>query len=166
MTAFSERLLQAARYAGIPDTQAGIAKALGLKRQTVNHWFTSGEPTAENLLEIAAKWAVSAEWLRSGEGDMLPPPSNELPPDERAFLRDYRSATPQTRQLLRTMARAARKSVIFLAATIPPLLSPSNAEAGNVLHYLACVLCKILRLRRAHQDFLTAGLHAPLELRT
>lgn len=131
MTAFSERLLRAARYAGIPDTQAGIAKALGLKRQTVNHWFTSGEPTAENLLEIAAKLVVSAEWLRSGEGDMLPPPSSELPADERELLRSYRSATPQTRQILRTMAKAARKSVLFMVATIPPLLSPySDAEAG------------------------------------
>jgi transcriptional regulator with XRE-family HTH domain len=134
MTPFSERLLQAARYAGVPATQAGIAKTLGLKRQTVNHWFTSGEPTAENLLEIASRWSVSAEWLRSGVGEMLPAPSGELPADERDLLRSYRSATPQTRQLLRSMARAARKSVFFLAATIPPLLSPSNAEAGAVLH--------------------------------
>lgn len=129
MTAFSERLLRAARYAGIPDTQAGIAKALGLKRQTVNHWFMRGEPTAENLLEIAAKWGVRAEWLRSGDGDMMPPPSNELPDHERDLLRSYRSATPQTRQLLRKMAKAATKSVLFMVATIPPLLSPSNAEA-------------------------------------
>lgn len=169
MTAFSERLLQAARYAGIPDTQAGIAKALGLKRQTVNHWFTSGEPTAENLLDIAAKWSVSAEWLRSGDGDMLPPPSTDLPADERAFLRDYRSATPQTRQLLRTMARAARKSVLFIVATIPPLMSPySDAEAALKSEQLPrlCIMLNPVRLLRALQAFLTAKCHVPLLFRT
>ena len=147
MTPFSERLVQAARYAGVPDTQAAIAKALGLKRQTVNHWFTSGEPTAENLLEIASKWAVSAEWLRSGEGDMLPPPAPELPPDERELLRSYRAATPQTRQLLRTMARAARKSVVTIAAVIPPLLVPNNSEAA-INHNLFCVAYVIHIVRK------------------
>ena len=132
MSTFRERLQQAAYFAGVGTTQASMANALGLNRQTINRWFLGGEPSAENLLDISRKWGVSAEWLQSGEGEMLPKPAttDALNTEERELLRSYRSATPQTRQLLRTMARAARKSVIFLVATIPPLLSPPSAEAG------------------------------------
>ena len=131
MTTFKERLLRAAVHAGAGTTQVAIADALDLSRQAVNKWFIgTAEPSAENLLDISKKWGVSADWLQSGEGDMLPSPAESLPAEERELLRDYRSATPQTRKLLRTVARAARKSVLFMVATIPPLMSPSNSEAA------------------------------------
>lgn len=155
MSTFRERLQQAAFFAGVGTTQASMANALGLNRQTINRWFLGGEPSAENLLDISRKWGVSAEWLQSGAGEMLPKPAttDALNTEERELLRSYRSATPQTRQLLRTMARAARKSVIFLAATIPPLLSPSNAEAG-VLHKHSALTAAVIHIGRKWLKFL------------
>ena len=69
MSAFVERLVEAAKHAGVEPTQAGIAESLGLSKQTVWRWFREGiEPNAENCFEIARKWGVDAEWLKSGPG--------------------------------------------------------------------------------------------------
>jgi transcriptional regulator with XRE-family HTH domain len=148
MTTFLERLLQAAEFAGIGRTQSEIADALGINRQTVHRWFREGvEPSADNCFDIATKWGIDGRWLKKGEGEMLKP-AGELPHDERELLRSYRSATPQTRQLLRKMARAATKSVLFIAATIPPLLSPANhseAAMGQFAHQLPS-LCIMLNM--------------------
>jgi transcriptional regulator with XRE-family HTH domain len=145
---FLDRLRQAARHNGARERQTDIAASLGLPVQTVNQWFTKGYmPKRELILRIARTYGVDLEWLASGEGEMLAQPSEALPADERELLRSYRSATPQTRQLLRSMARAARKSVFFLAATIPPLLSPSNAEAG-VLHNTYASTSAVIHIAR------------------
>jgi transcriptional regulator with XRE-family HTH domain len=133
MSTFVERLLQAARHAGVEETQKAIAASLGLKKQTVNRWFNEGgEPSADNLLDIEAKWGVDGKWLKKGEGEMVPTIS-VLSPDERALLKDYRKALPRVRDVIRNMARAARKSVVTIAALIPPLLVPQPSDAG-VLH--------------------------------
>lgn len=130
MIKFSERLLQAARYAGVGESQAAIAKDLGLDRQTVNHWFRNdATPGADNLALVQKKWGVNAEWLRSGDGGMLASP-DALPEDEVELLKDYRRASTQTREHIRTVVRALRKSVVTLAAVIPPLMAPSPADAA------------------------------------
>ena len=139
MSTFADRLLQAARHAGIRDTQSAIATALGLKRQTVNYWFHGGEPTAENLLDIAGRWDVDPDWLQSGKGEMLPKPATEnLSQDEMNLVKDYRMASPKVRQVISTMARAARKAVVAVTLAIPPLLAPQQSEAGGVLHKSFC----------------------------
>ena len=144
---FTERLRQAANHAGVGPTQAAIADALGLNRQTVNRWFFGSAPTVETLMEIARKWNVSADWLATGDGEMIPPSPDGLSVEERELVRSYRSASPQVRKVLATMARAARKSVLFIVATIPPLLSPSNTEAG-VLHNTFASTAAILHIGR------------------
>ena len=130
MSDFRERLQQAANRAGAGDSQATMASSLNLNRQTINRWFQGGKPNAEMLLHIARTWGVDPEWLENGKGDMLPVPSpDDLPQDELELLRDYRKATLQTRQQIRTMVRALRKSMVTLAAGIPPLMAPSPSDA-------------------------------------
>ena len=138
MSTFIDRLVQAARHAGVEPTQAGIAESLGLSKQTVWRWFREGiEPSADNSFDIARKWGIDAEWLKTGEGDMLPKPSSELPPDERELLKDYRLAPSQVRKVIRNMARAARKAIVTIAAAIPPFLAPQQSDA-SVLHNVFC----------------------------
>lgn len=148
MTTFLERLLQAAEFAGVGRTQSEIADALAINRQTVHRWFREGvEPSADNCFDIATKWGVDGRWLKKGEGDMLKP-AGELPQDERELLKDYRLAPPQVRKVIRNMARAARKSIVTIAAAIPPLLATPQSEAANMLHSLVCVLCQMLGVPR------------------
>jgi transcriptional regulator with XRE-family HTH domain len=133
MTPFIDRMLRAAKHAGVGESQSEIADSLGLARQTVNRWFKGGEPNAEQTFSIARTWRVSPEWLKSGTGEMLPSPGDGLSLEEKDLIRNYRSATPQVRQVISTMARAVRKSVVTIALAIPPLLAPKPADAA-ILH--------------------------------
>lgn len=133
MTPFIDRLQRAAKFAGVGESQSEIADSLGLARQTVNRWFKGGEPNAEQTFGIARAWRVSPEWLKSGVGDMLPNPGDGLTLEERDLIRNYRSATPQVRQVISTMARAVRKTVVTLGMAIPPLLA-SDPTSASVLH--------------------------------
>jgi transcriptional regulator with XRE-family HTH domain len=140
MTTFSERLLHAARHAGVGPTQTEIATSLGVSRQTVNHWFTkAGEPQSEILERIEERWGVSRKWLRTGDGDMLPKlnSSEPLPDDELKLLRDYRSAPAENRPKIRAIVRTLRKAVVTIAVVIPPLLAPDHADA-KTLHKSNC----------------------------
>ena len=139
MTKFTERLQQAAKYAGVGDTQAEIAADLGLQRQVVNHWFNKGgSPQAETLALIGKRWGINGEWLRSGDGEMLPQPSPDgLQAEERELVRYYRSATPNIRLVISRMVRAVRKSVVTIAAVIPPFMAPQPSDAA-ILHKLFC----------------------------
>lgn len=133
MSTFIERLQSAARFSGVAESQSEIADSLHLARQTVNRWFKGGEPNAEQTFAIARRWRVSPEWLKSGVGEMLPAPGDGLSQEERDLIRHYRSATPQVRQVISTMTRAVRKSVVTIAMAIPPLLV-SNPTEARVLH--------------------------------
>jgi AcrR family transcriptional regulator len=140
VTTFRERLQRAAKHAGVGETQAEIADNLGISRQTVHYWFKNGGADAANLALIERRWGVNGEWLRSADGDMLPQPSpGDLPSEELELLRDYRKASAQAREHIRTVARALRKSVITLAAVIPPLLASPDTDAA-VLHKQNCGL--------------------------
>jgi transcriptional regulator with XRE-family HTH domain len=146
---FLERLRQAAHYKGVRERQTDIAASLGIPIQTVNQWFTKGYmPKRELIIRIARTYGVGLEWLANGEGDMLPKPSENLSSDERDLVKNYRMASPKVREVISTMARAARKSVVTIAAASPPLLAAPQTEAANMLHSLACVLCQIVGLPR------------------
>ena len=133
-TTFIDRLVRAARYAGVGESQSDIARSLEVSRQRVNRWFHHGaEPDADQTLEIAKRWKINPDWLKNGNGDMLPVVGDGLSLEERDLIRNYRSATPQVRQVISTMARAVRKSVVTFALAIPPLLAPDPVSAA-VLH--------------------------------
>lgn len=134
MNKFHERLQQAAKWAGVGDSQVDIAASLNLNRQTINRWFQGGEPNAAMLLLIARSWGVDPEWLKTGEGEMLTAPDEDgLSQEERELIKNYRSASSQVRGVIRTMARAVRKSMVVISLAVPPLLAPDDALAG-VLH--------------------------------
>lgn len=155
---FTERLKRAARHVGVGDSQSDIARALDVSRQRVNRWFRYGaEPDADQTLEIAKRWQIDVEWLKNGTGEMLPTPSDGLSAEERELVRNYRSATPQTRQVIATMARAVRKSVVAVVLAIPPLLSAPKAEAAplfnintsHITHWLRKLIAGLAPRRRA-----------------
>lgn len=137
MSSFTDRLQHAARFAGVEDHQSAIATALGLKKQTLNRWFmTSGEPNAKILLHIARTWSIDPEWLKTGAGTMIPTSSPDgLTTEERDLIKNYRTATPKVREILRTVARAVRKSIITLSLAIPPYLAPQPADAATGHNY-------------------------------
>lgn len=135
MADFVERLKQAARLGGSGDSQADIARDLGVKRQTVNRWFVlGGEPDVDLTFHISSRYGVDPKWLKTGDGNMIPDPSQDgLSTEERDLVRCYRGATKQVKEVIRTMARAARKvAVVVVAATIPPLLQPSPVQAATL----------------------------------
>jgi transcriptional regulator with XRE-family HTH domain len=129
MNDFRERLQKAATRVGVGESQASIADALNLNRQTIHRWFSGGEPNADMLLHAARTLGVDPEWLKSGNGDMLPQP-DELPADERDLLKNYRSASADARRSIQTIVRSLRKSVVTIAAAIPPLLAQNDADAA------------------------------------
>jgi transcriptional regulator with XRE-family HTH domain len=138
MTKFSERLLSAAKHAGAGETQTEIANNLGLTRQTVTHWFNKdGVPDGDNLALIEKRWGVNGEWLRSGDGEMLPQPSPDgLSTEERDLVKSYRLAPANVRPVIISMLRAARKAIVTFGVILPPFLA---SEAGSpTLHKQIC----------------------------
>ena len=168
---FIDRLIQAAKHAGVGERQSAIADALQVKRQTVSRWFVlGGVPQADLTFHIAKRFGVDPNWLRTGEGEMVPEAANSpLSTEELALIRDYRKATPKVRQVIVSMARAARKvAVVMTAFTIPPLLSSPEAQAGSILHnqishhspiihivqqWLRAAVAQVVRLRTGFSIF-------------
>jgi transcriptional regulator with XRE-family HTH domain len=139
---FLHRLVTAAIHAGVVEPgarledrglQSAIAQSLGLSKQTVSYWFRQdGLPGYEHLREIEKRWRVNGDWLLSGEGEMLDKPSEEgLTPEERDLVKSYRIAKPRVRKIIIDMVRAARKSIVTIAAVIPPFLGADSAISHN-----------------------------------
>lgn len=136
MSAFSARLQQAARHAGIGESQAEIAVALNRNRQTINKWFLGGEPNVQQLAHIARAFGVNATWLADGTGEMVTG-GEELPVEEQELLRNYRQASAEGRERIRVIVHTLRKSMVAVAACIPPLLAPKHAEdAFNITRFV------------------------------
>ncbi|HZM36003.1 MAG TPA: helix-turn-helix transcriptional regulator [Burkholderiales bacterium] len=137
MTTFVERLVQAAEHKGIGTTQSEIAAALGMHRQTVNKWFAAGvPPSGETILYIARKWDIDPRWLETGEGSMTPPPfADARSADERELLRNYRTANQVTREQILRVVRTLRKTVVVIAALLPPFLAPQHDAISHNVFY-------------------------------
>lgn len=69
---FKERFKRAAARARVDWRPTAIGQSLGLPKQTVARWMDKGEPSGKMLYLIADRWKVSARWLATDEGDMLP----------------------------------------------------------------------------------------------
>ncbi len=133
MSTFVNRLLQAARHIGSGERQTDIAIFIGLPIQTVNQWFVKGYvPKRDLMARIARAYGVDIGWLTDGEGEMVPSPSSKLPADERELLRNYRTATPKTKEQIRSVVRSLRKvAVVIAVAMIPPLLPDAELAPSN-----------------------------------
>ena len=75
MASLAERMASALADAQDKDphkSQAGLARACGIKTPSVSGWFTGKTKTLtfENAIKAAAYLGVSTEWLATGEGDM------------------------------------------------------------------------------------------------
>lgn len=124
---FSERLREAASYAGVEYSQTAIARSLNTSKQTVDRWFADTEPRAAMIFYIADTWNVSARWLATGEGSMVdaPPPGGGLTPDEHVLIKRYRSSPAGYRNSLKTILKIACLLLVFL-----PALATKNADAA------------------------------------
>jgi transcriptional regulator with XRE-family HTH domain len=149
MSTFLDRLRIAATHAGVSDKQADVARALGMSRQVVNRWYVGGsEPGSDFLVQIAERFGVQEKWLQNGEGSMLPEAAEDLTAEERDLIKNYRTATPKVREVIRTVVRAARKVAIVIVASIPPLQQTPSEAATLHKHICAAVLsthCAALR---------------------
>lgn len=134
---FTDRLIEAARYAGVGESQAEIARSLGVSRQRVSMWFLRGSlPAADDAVKMASALGVRPEWLLNGEGQMLPDPSSDgLSSEERDLVKNYRTAAPKVREVIRSMVRAAKKVAVALVVSIPSFQPhPAEAAAPAMLH--------------------------------
>lgn len=53
-------------------TQTSFAALIGVKQKTVSNWESGrNEPNIPTLEYISNKWAISLDWLLTGEGEML-----------------------------------------------------------------------------------------------
>ena len=88
---FGDRLTAAREAAGL-DVD-GLATRLGVKVTTLEAWeHDVKEPRANRLQMLAGMLGVSLTWLLTGQGDGLPPPSEDAGADvdARALLADLR----------------------------------------------------------------------------
>ncbi len=85
------------------ETQADIARRIGVTRATVGDWIhrRATTPRADILFAAADALNVEARWLATGDG---PRERCRLNADERAMLTAYAHLTPAERITLRTLA--------------------------------------------------------------
>lgn len=129
MSALIERLTQCL---GDGLTQAGLARACGIKGASVSAWMSGKTKKIEgaNLLRAAKYLDVNPEWLATGSGPMRGPatpalnhpPPPALPPDEQALLASFRAlgAKDRARTLL-DLEYKARLAALEAEADPPPI---------------------------------------------
>lgn len=109
MKAFRDRLQKAAEHAKVHWGQSAVAKSLGVSRQTVDRWFSGGEPKGPQYFAIAEKWGVSARFLATGEGEVAAPGDFErlaANPREEMMLLLFRGLTREQQRELAIEANA------------------------------------------------------------
>lgn len=73
---FGDRVVAGRQAAG--QTQAALARRLGVKLRTLQNWENDlSEPRANKLQMLAGVLNVSLMWLLTGEGDGVDEPPNE-----------------------------------------------------------------------------------------
>lgn len=141
MRPFNERLREAAAYASVEYSQTAIANSLGIRKQTVDRWFSGYEPRPAMLFHMADRWGVDARWLATEEGEMIP------------------------------KRRVRRAAVVVLTAMLLSLsFAPQHAAdaAGSpeAVYYVKSVLRWLRRVLVSIQYFLTDIVHGAHLIRT
>ncbi|MDR1218362.1 MAG: helix-turn-helix domain-containing protein [Treponema sp.] len=108
--------------------QGEFSKGLGISQaqlSAIEHGKQS--LTDRNIKVVCMVYRVNEHWLRTGEGEMFAPLEskyiaeddiNSLPPDEKAFLLDYRLLTAPNKKVAKTMVKSL-------------LASQAEIEAGH-----------------------------------
>lgn len=59
-------------------SQSEFAKQIGVSQQTLSTLENNSRPLSErNIISLCSVYGVSESWLRTGEGEMFPPPPEE-----------------------------------------------------------------------------------------
>ena len=93
---FGDRVAAGREALGI--SQSELAKQLGIKLRTLQHWENDlSEPRANKLMMLSGVLNLSLRWLLSGEGEGLSEPEeiSEMQPDVRMLLADLRELRAQ-----------------------------------------------------------------------
>lgn len=77
-TPYGERLLKARTHAKLSQPQ--LAKAVGLRQSTIGELEKKGSGS-QKTTQMALACGVRPEWLASGDGPMLPPPTAKAIPE-------------------------------------------------------------------------------------
>lgn len=89
---FWKRLVLAWEARGLPTSQLGVARKLGMSQGSVQQWVRgSSLPTLATAIDIAERGKVCVEWLLTGRGPQYPDSARGDPWLESvcAILRDY-----------------------------------------------------------------------------
>ncbi|MGA0714769.1 MAG: helix-turn-helix domain-containing protein [Gemmobacter sp.] len=108
-TTFGDRLAGAREAQGM--TQSGLARAIGVRIETMRNWEDDrAEPRANRLQMLSGVLGVSIRWLLTGEGEGPDgPDERERAPEARAVLAELRRLGAEARQLGERVARAERR---------------------------------------------------------
>lgn len=110
-------------------TLEDVAKRLGVTTGSVGNWELRGKIPGDRIYQIAEVFGVSADWLRTGVGDMKPKKSTDvkdLTEDEliiELVRRRVERLSPEKKQLVLNFARE-------LLAQNDDHRPPENANGG------------------------------------
>lgn len=116
---FGDRLTAAREAQG--QTQAQLAKRLGVKLRTVQGWENdTSEPRANKLQMVAGLLSVSMRWLLTGEGDGVADPASQadLAEDAETILKDMRGLRADLTRLSTELGRMEKRLRLLVKETI------------------------------------------------
>jgi transcriptional regulator with XRE-family HTH domain len=130
MTGIGKRLIKVRAEIGLK--QGEFAERIGISQGMLSDIEHENKPLTErNIKLVHLTFGINREWLLTGQGAMFshptnPPPSpdgeplkpkyieendvDSLPPDEKAFLSDYRLLTEPNKKVAKTMVKSLLSS--------------------------------------------------------
>lgn len=111
---FWTRLMEAMREADQPESQAAVARLIGIKQPSVHEWAYGGLPTLDRCRDLAAKLDVCVEWLYTGRGPKRPAVPSD--PDAAKLWEIWLKLTPDSRQNLTGYAAYLRSTQVTASA--------------------------------------------------
>lgn len=117
-TALAARLRQALEASDKHQTE--LAALFEISDAAVSKWLKSGKIGRDRLPAIARFLGVSLQWLAEGTGSMR---GNDLTPDEKVLLENYRALEPGKRPV----------ALMTLHAMLPPPHPPLQFQAQGAM---------------------------------
>ena len=127
----AERLKAAMDLRVPPITSSDMARRMGVTKQAVYEWRTSGRIAKRHLDGIAKETELPLEY----------------------FLESTRGSSPTTKAIWRRLGRAFAKVALFLLMALPPFLASTPAEAvlhNKIRHDHAAVFPRLSRVISTH----------------